>query len=188
MFKSLRGNFLVSATHLREVSFFKSVILVMDHTPQGAMGVVINQPMNVAIKDALEKHFEMPDSDHSLFSGGPVEPSAMMVLHSDPDAGPEGAMVIPGVYAGTSADIFDDIAEAIRNPDVSLKFRMFAGYSGWSSGQLDSEVGRGDWYILDADASLVFSDNPYEVWEQLMKQVHSQSGVIADLNQSHEWN
>lgn len=188
MFQSLRTQCLVSATHLRDTNFFKSVILLIEHTKTGAMGVIINRPMDVSITEALSKNFELPESDKCLYSGGPVEPTALLILHGDYPQAESKSEVMPGLFVGTQSSIFDTIAESLNDPSSTFQYRLFAGYSGWDGGQLESEIARGDWYLIPGDASYVFRDDPYEVWEDLLRKVHEQSGVISDRTQKHEWN
>jgi len=188
MFQSLRSQFLISATHLRDTNFYKSVVLLIEHTKDGAMGVIINRPMNLTVSAALEKHFEIPETDQRIYSGGPVEPAALLVIHNDDQLSDAVTNVLPGVNVGTQESIFDRISTSLNSPTDPFCFRLFAGYSGWTQGQLEGEIERGDWYLVPGDHSFVFRDDPYEVWEDLLRLVHQQTGVVTDPKQKHEWN
>ncbi len=188
MSQSLRSHFLISATHLRDTNFYKSVILLIEHNKDGAMGVIINRPLNLKVHSALEKHFDIPESKQCIYSGGPVEPAALLVMHNEDSLADDVTNILSGANVGTHESIFDRIADSIRNPEDPFRFRLYAGYSGWSKGQLEGEIERGDWYRLPGDASYVFCDDPYEVWEELLRKVHEDIGVITDPQQKHEWN
>lgn len=169
---SLRGKFLIAAKNLRDGNFYKTVVLLLEHNDSGAMGLVMNRPMDVSVSSALSQHFEMPESDHFLYSGGPVEPNALLILHNSEEYDQEHTPVIPGVYVGTSPDVFDKVVDAACETESTFQFRIFSGYSGWGEGQLEGEIGRGDWYELPAEADYVFRTDPYELWEDVLSDYH----------------
>ena len=85
MTDSFKGHFLIATQHLRDGNFFKSVVLMIEHNSNGAMGLVVNRPLDVTVREALSPQFRLPDSPHSLFDGGPVEENALLILHNSPD-------------------------------------------------------------------------------------------------------
>ena len=80
--KSLRGQYLISGKWLRDPNFYKTVVLMVEHNAQGAMGLVVNRPSSVTVAHALSEHFNLPETDDLVYVGGPVEPSALFVLHN----------------------------------------------------------------------------------------------------------
>ena len=157
MSDSLRGQFLIAAKHLRDNNFFKAVVLMLEHSDEGAMGVVINHPMDVSVSSALSKHFEMSRAGQCLLAGGPVEENALLILHNSCDYDQEHDAIVPGVFVGTSPDVFERVVESSleEHDDDStneFEFRIYAGYSGWGAGQLEQEMGRGDWFSVPASA------------------------------------
>jgi putative transcriptional regulator len=195
MDESLRGKFLIAAKHLRDGNFFKAIVLMLEHNEEGAMGLVINRPMDVSLSEALSKHFEFPTSDHPLFCGGPVETNALLILHNSTDHDQEHDSIVPGVFVGTSPDIFDKVVSSVgqeedgqTEQDADFRFRIFAGYSGWSAGQLEFEVGRGDWLSVKADSRHVFEHDPYEAWENVMATFYKDHRLFPDQPPSPEWN
>jgi len=166
----IQGRLLVAAKHLLDPNFFKSVVLMIEQGPNGAMGVVINRPSDIAVSHALSGHLDVQGMDESVFYGGPVEPSGLIVLHDRGDLS-QSESVIPGVYGPTRADVFEEVIRAAQADEHSTTFRVYRGCAGWSPGQLESELDRGDWYAVPASSKLVFSDNPYSLWEQLTDQI-----------------
>jgi len=175
----LRGHVLIAARHLRDSNFYKTVVLLVEHNDGGAMGLVINRPLDVSVSDALGRHFEMPQSRHHVFSGGPVEPNALLILHNSSECDQEHAAIVPGVYVGTSADIFDRVAAEAASEATEFQFRIFSGYSGWGAGQLEEEISRGDWFFMAGDARYVFNGNPYGVWEEVLREFRLRHRILS---------
>lgn len=188
MSDSLRGRFLIAATHLRDSNFFKAVVLMLEHNDAGAMGLVINSPMDIPVSQALARHFEVPDSEHFLFAGGPVEDNALLILHNSGDYDQEHEPVVPGVFVGTSPDVFDKVVESASDPESDFQFRIYAGYSGWGAGQLEHELDRGDWFQIDASSELVFRDDPYDVWELAIGSFQEKHRILPNQPPSPELN
>ena len=125
MSDSLRGKFLIAATHLRDGNFYKAVVLMLEHNAEGAMGLVLNRPMDANVSEALSSHFQMPSSDDLLFNGGPVETNALLILHNSVDYDQEHEPIVPGVFVGTSPDVFDKVAASVGDPDDDFRFRIY---------------------------------------------------------------
>lgn len=192
MSESLRGHFLIAAKHLRDSNFFKAVVLMLEHNEDGAMGVVINHPMDVSVSSALSKHFEMSRAGQCLLAGGPVEENALLILHNSRDYDQEHDPVVPGVFVGTSPDVFERVVESSLEDNEEngsdFEFRIYAGYSGWGAGQLEYEISRGDWFSIPASADLVFGREPYDIWEDALKNFHEKKRLLPNQPQNPEWN
>ncbi len=188
MVNSLRGHFLLATRHLHDPNFFRSVVLLLEHNEEGAMGVVVNRPSSVNVAHALTGHFDVPNSEDVIYVGGPVEPSALSMLHSSDEWGSSELAVIPGVYIGSSAKAFRDIVVSGHRNPASCNFRIYSGYSGWGEGQLESELARGDWFTLPASAEFVFHLQPYEMWDLLLREFHKQHRILPIPSDKAEWN
>ena len=171
MSTSLRGQCLVAAKSLRDPHFYKTVVLLLEHSAQGATGVVLNRPSSVHVSSALAGHFSIPDSEEAVFIGGPVEPTAMVMLHDSDEVGCSESSPAAGVFVGGSAESFERVLLPDDDEDSSIRYRVFAGYSGWSAEQLEGEIERGDWLLHAGSHSLVFETDPYEVYEVALEQV-----------------
>ena len=166
-FPSLSGQFLVAMPHMEDPRFRGAVILVLDHREAGALGVVINDPVeNFSFYDLLKElnidhNHKIPD--HSLLRGGPVKPVRGFVLHRAAEQHPHSEQINEDFAWSFSVDILRDIV-AGRGPSL---YRLALGSAGWEEGQLESEIGENDWLVAPASPDLVFSDNPEQVWHQV---------------------
>jgi putative transcriptional regulator len=186
-FHSLQGLFLMSAGHLRDPSFFRTVVLMLEHTPETAMGLVINRPSAMTIRKALSAAGAVNAGDAPLFIGGPVEPNSLFILHNCTALAASDREVAPGIFLAGSEHSFD----AVVNPEESgetPRFRLLSGYAGWSGGQLEGELARGDWHILPADPALVLEDDPYGIWEVCLRRVQRLNRILNVEVRNPEWN
>ena len=132
---SLHGNLLVASPSLLDPNFRRTVILVTEHTEEGAAGLVLNRPSPVAVTSAVPQLEPVVDDDDPVWVGGPVQPEAVLVLGEflDPD---EAAVPLFGSLGFPSLDTPEEIVP------LTTRRRIFAGYAGWGSGQLEDELAR----------------------------------------------
>ncbi len=185
---SLKGQFLIAGQRLRDPNFFQSVILLVEHGEGGSMGLVVNRPSNVPLARALAEHFELPESDELVYVGGPVEPAALFVLHSAADLEADNDSVVPGIFVGSSPDIFERVIDQVSGGTGNLKFRVFAGCAGWSPGQLEEELARGDWFLLSASAQDILPDDPYSLWDDQVEKVQVANRTLPQPPSDPRWN
>lgn len=176
---SLRGQCLIAAKSLRDENFYKTVVLMLEHTEHGATGLVLNRPSSVCVAHALSGHFNLPDTDEVVFMGGPVEPSALLILHDAEALGCSDSSPVPGVFVGGSAESFEQVLlSSTSDEEDRTRFRVFSGYSGWGEGQLEGEIERGDWLIHAGSHELVFEIDPYEVYEVALQQFFGANDLL----------
>ncbi len=188
MSESLRGHFLIAARKLLDENFYRSVVLIVDHNEEGAMGLIVNRPSTVHVANALSEHFPLADCEELLYLGGPVHESALFILHNQSGLDLEEKPVIPGLFVGSSADAFETAVRTAAAGDPHMKYRIFCGCSGWGAGQLEAEMERGDWFHVPAQTDLVFADTSDSVWDQVRRQVHRSPDLLPDLPGEPEWN
>jgi len=188
MSESLRGHFLVAGPRLRDPNFFKTAVLIFEHGDEGAMGVIINRPSSISVANAMGAHFKLPHTDDVVFVGGPVEPNALFIVHSADELSDGETPILPGLYVGTNADIFEDVVERAMCEDDGLPFRVYCGCAGWGAEQLEGELSRGDWFSVPADMDFLFDDNPYCVWERLVAKVYETHRLLPHSCDNPEWN
>jgi putative transcriptional regulator len=170
--KSLQGQLLIASPKLFDPNFFRSVVLLVQHTEAGALGLVLNHPLEMTINDAWGQVSEMPcEASGFLHQGGPCE-GPLMVLHTDGSI-PE-MPVLPQVFFTTDRD---DIQQLVTQNHSKMKF--FVGYAGWSPGQLESELEEGGWLMTPAANKHIFGDGE-ELWPALMKEISE--AIFANLN------
>lgn len=179
MTEFLQGHFLIAAKRLRDDNFYKTVVLLLEHGDHGAMGLVINRPSSIKVSHALAGHFDLPDTEDVIYGGGPVEPSALVILHDDASFSDNGPTVLPGLFIGGSPDAFERvIGEAAASDSMKHSFRVFSGYAGWGPEQLEGEIARGDWLIHPACRELVFYDDPYAIYDVLLQRFYEKNPIL----------
>lgn len=160
---SLKGQLLLDGGNLRGSWFHRTVVLVCQHDPEGAFGLVLNRDAGRKVGDALVANLPESIKELDLLVGGPVQPTAMSYLHTDaflPDAN-----VLPNLSLGHSLDELVELAESFS---PARRFRLFAGYAGWSPGQLDEELQRQAWLTHPASLHWVFDVPPAALWGQVL--------------------
>jgi putative transcriptional regulator len=166
--KSRRGQLLIASPRLRDPNFFKSVVLIVKDEDEGALGVILNRPLEITVADACgEQVIAAQDVDEPIHQGGPCD-GPLTVLHGNPAAG--GEEVLDGVRFSMDKE---DIEWLMANNSGPIKY--FAGYSGWGEGQLQAEIDEGAWQLVPASADHVF-DMPaawskLSTWLSLGKQI-----------------
>jgi putative transcriptional regulator len=162
---SLAGQLLVATPSMGDPRFYQTVIMLVRHDRTGAMGIVVNRPLQerplAALLEALGEKADGAAGNVRIFAGGPVQPELGFVLHSA-EYRRADTMEIDGHVAMTSSrEILRDIA-ANRGPKQSL---VAFGYAGWAPGQLEGELVQGVWFTAPADAKLIFEEERERVWE-----------------------
>jgi putative transcriptional regulator len=171
--KSLQGYFLIASAKLLDPNFFHSVILVVQHDENGAIGLVLNQPTQMTIAQAWSQISQAPYENSALVhQGGPCE-GPLMVLHARESAAQ--VAVLPGVYFSNQADSITSLVELDADP-----MRFFVGYAGWQAMQLESEIAESAWMVLPASAAEVF-DAPADQWTVLTRRFQ-RSTAVANID------
>jgi len=159
------GRFLVATRSLAGPFFAETVILLLEYSDQGAMGLVVNRPTPTLLGDLLPEVSRLSQRRDRVHVGGPVDPGLMtfLVRSSSPV---EGAMAVAKhVYAtGNPATL----RAVIQSATPASHFHAFVGYSGWGAGQLDHELARGDWHVGEARAEAIFDDAPDDLWQRIV--------------------
>src|SRR5258705_1954854 len=160
---SLQGQLLIASPKLFDPNFFRSVILLVQHGENGALGLVLNPPLEMTIANAWEQVSEMPcEATGFLHQGGPCD-GPLMALHTDASI-PE-MTVISDVFFTTDRD---SIQQLVTQNHSQMKF--FVGYAGWSPGQLEAELEGGGWLMTPAAKLHIFGDVE-DLWPVLMKEI-----------------
>jgi putative transcriptional regulator len=181
--KSLKGQLILDNGKLRGSFFHRTVILICQHDSEGAFGLVLNRAMNNKVGEAVVANLPDTLKEAPLFLGGPVQPQALSYLHNDaflPDAN-----VMTNLSLGHSLDTLIDLGESF-SPSVRLK--IFAGYAGWSPGQLDEEMKRDTWMTHPASLELVFHPQPDQLWPTILKEKGWKYKLIAEGPEDPSWN
>lgn len=159
MHDSIRGRLLVAAPNLLDDNFYRTVVFVLEHSPQGAIGVVLNRPSELPVRTAIEGWAQEAAEPAVVFLGGPVSPSSVIALASfDPAPTGEGWNQILGSIGTVDLELSPEQVFGLEG------VRMFAGYAGWTGGQLEAELLTGSWFVVEAEHDDVHSADPTELW------------------------
>ena len=167
------GMLLVATPALQDPNFVDTVVLLLDVTEEGALGVVLNRPSQVLVADVLEPWRDVVGEPEVLFRGGPVGTDGALAVARLRDAqdAPVGWRPVAGLIGMVDLDTPTELV------DGSLSaMRVFAGYAGWGAGQLDDEVERQDWYVVTSEADDPFRDDPEGLRRDVMRR---QPGMLA---------
>jgi len=171
-----KGQLLLDSGQLRGSFFQRAVVLVCEERPGGAIGLVLNRASGTNVGGMLIAGLPQTLKGYPLFVGGPVEPSALSFLHTETLL--PSANVLPNLSVGHSWEGLCEIEESFS---PTRKMRVFAGYTGWSPGQLEEEVRRGAWIRHPASVPLVFETNPRQLWETILRQKGRRYRLLAQM-------
>lgn len=173
--ESTRGQLLIAGPTLRDPNFWRTVVLVVEHSEAGALGLVLNRPSDSKVVEAVPQLADLVDDDDEVLVGGPVGQSAVIVLADFED--PEEAAMIAfdnvGVLGGGTPH--EELGSGLRQA------RIFAGHSGWGPGQLDGELERGDWILEPAQYSDAFAEDPTELWVEVLERKGGSYALVARM-------
>jgi putative transcriptional regulator len=173
---SLRGKLLIAGPMLKDPPFERTVVLITEHTDEGAMGLVLNRPSDAVVVDAVPDLAWVTDADDSVFAGGPVAPNGVIVLAEWID--PALAVVrveddlgfVPGDTEDTGA-----LAAAIR------RARVYAGHAGWGPGQLEAEVAEESWIVESPLREELFSADPEGLWAAVLRRMGREFALLSTM-------
>jgi putative transcriptional regulator len=160
--ESLRGQLLIAGGALFDPNFRQAVVLIGEHNEEGALGVVLNRASSLAVVEAFPALAELAGADERLYVGGPVQPSSPVLLAelAHPDFADLLVFDSIGFLVG---DVKPEAGRAIQ------RARVFAGYAGWGSGQLEAEMAQGSWILAPARAEDVFTSDPASLWRTVLE-------------------
>jgi len=159
--ESLQGQLLISAPGLQDPNFHKTVLLMIQHSDQGALGLILNRPIETTIEEVWSQVSELPcNAEGALYQGGPC-PGPLMVVHTDGTA--SDTEIFGGIYFSTDKEGIEQLVVSANSP---LKF--FVNYSGWGPGQLEDEIERGGWLCTPASPDQIFRGDE-ALWDATLR-------------------
>lgn len=173
---SLRGRLLVATPVLLDPNFVRTVVLMLEHNEDGAVGVVLNRPSDLTAAEALTAWEPVCADPTVVFVGGPVQPGGVIGLaeiSAHPSA-PTGGVTV--LWPGLGTVDLDADPDAIEPRPTRV--RCYAGYSGWGPLQLEGELATGSWFVVDADPSDPWTSQPGRLWSEVLRR---QPGRIAQF-------
>lgn len=160
------GQLLVAAHKLRDPNFGETVVLLLEYSEEGALGVILNRPTTVSLPAAFPDIADLEGSGEFVFFGGPVALASMLMVLRAAEGREGDRPAFADLYWTGRVERLEELAGQAES-----SFRVFAGHSGWAPRQLDNEVERGDWHIVPATVDTVFDPTPFGLWDRLMRRI-----------------
>ena len=175
------GRLLVATPLLGDPNFRRAVVLIVEHeTVEGTLGVVLNRPTAVGVRQVLEEWTELTTEPSVVFRGGPVAPNSALALAVVPGTDePVGWHPLDGAPAMARLGLVDlDAPPGLLAPAI-VSLRVYAGYAGWSAGQLVAEIEEGAWYVLHGEPADAFSADPERLWPAVLRRQGGELAYVA---------
>ena len=178
--ESVRGQLLIAGPTLSDPNFWRTVVLIVEHTDEGALGLVLNRPSETTVAEAVPQLDEVLDTDDDVYIGGPVQPSGVIVLARFEDPGEAALLAFEDVGVLGVGEL--GVGDGEGAPPVGVRRgRAFVGHAGWGPGQLDFELERGDWILEPAVLTDAFSAAPRELWGAVLTRKGGSYALIARM-------
>ena len=173
---SLRGKLLLAGPMLKDPNFDRSVVLITEHSEDGAMGLILNRPADATVGDAVPDLTWVADADDPVYVGGPVAPNGVIVLAEWADPGQAVVLVEDdlGFVPGDAEDP-DTVAAAIR------RARVYAGHAGWGPGQLEDELAEEAWIVETPRREELFSDDAEGLWSAVLRRMGREFALLSTM-------
>ncbi|MBT1062174.1 YqgE/AlgH family protein [Bowmanella sp. Y26] len=170
--QSFENHFLIAMPSLEDPYFSRSLTYICEHNEHGAMGIVINQPTGLHLKEMLkqvDESIEVDDdkAEQLVLAGGPVSPDRGFILHSTQPGWASSLALTSEIMVTTSKDILNVLGNS-KAPEKSL---VALGYAGWSAGQLEEEIQHNSWLLIEADADLLFNVPIHKKWQAAVQKL-----------------
>ncbi|MBA2505457.1 MAG: YqgE/AlgH family protein [Thermoleophilaceae bacterium] len=172
---SVKGQLLVAAPQLQDPNFARSVVLMVDHGDEGALGVVLNRATETRAAEAADELSALIGDEEPLHVGGPVQTTAIVVVAEFPEEDPAAVIATGSIGLLSSEADMGEVAERIG------RARAFAGFAGWGPGQLDEELEREDWILAPAGPNDVFTADPEGLWGVVLERLGPQYALVARM-------
>jgi putative transcriptional regulator len=172
---TLRGRLLVATPPLVDPNFDRSVVLLLEHGDEGALGIVLNRPTDATLASVLPEWHEHASAPGVVFSGGPVAPEAVIALARGGRETSVGWVSILGEIG--TVDVGGDPADLDFRLDA---LRVFVGYAGWGSGPLEAELAQEAWFVVTTNASDPFSADPEHLWRDVLRRQRGRVAMFAN--------
>ena len=174
--ESLRGKLLLASPTMADPNFARSVVLIAEHTEEGAMGLVLNRPALTTVEDAVPDLAWLTDEDAQVYVGGPVAETAVIVLAEFDRPDLAGALVDGDLgFIGTDADDPTQLDGAVR------RARVFAGHAGWGPGHLEDELAEDAWIVEPPRREEVFTDDTEDLWAAVLRRKGRRYALLSTM-------
>lgn len=170
-----KGTFLIATPEIDSGFFFRGVILVCEHNPNGSFGILINKALDLELPEEIININQLANPHIGIRAGGPVQTNQMMLLHSSDKIDQQTLKVCDGVYLGGDLQFLQEAILDEKGPSIELCF----GYAGWGTGQLEREFLDGHWFLHPARADHIFQIAPEKLWQSLLREMGGKYATLS---------
>ncbi|MCB1134746.1 MAG: YqgE/AlgH family protein [Chlamydiia bacterium] len=170
-----KGTFLIATPDIDAGIFFRGVVLICEHSPNGSFGLVINKSLDLELPEDLINIRNLSNPHVAIRAGGPVQTNQMMLLHTSNTIPQQTLEVCDGVFLGGDLQFLQDCIADEGGPNVHLCF----GYSGWGAGQLEREFLDGHWLLSPATKRMVFETPVDQLWQSLLREMGGKYATLS---------
>jgi putative transcriptional regulator len=173
---SLRGRLLIASPVLVDPNFHRTVVLIAEHTEDGAMGLVLNRPAETLVADAVPDLTELADSGAPVYVGGPVAADAVIVLAEFDEPALAGVLLDDDLgFVGSGTEDLGAVAGGVR------RARVFAGHAGWGPGQLEAELEEDSWIVEPPRREEIFSEDTDALWASVLRRKGREYALLSTM-------
>ncbi|MCB1181216.1 MAG: YqgE/AlgH family protein [Chlamydiia bacterium] len=170
-----KGTFLIASPDVESGIFFRSVLILCEHSPNGSFGIVINKKLDLELPEEILSFERLSNPRIEIRAGGPVQTNQMILLHSSSDLPEQTIEICEGVYLGGDLQFLQEAVSSEGGPEIRLCF----GYTGWQSGQLEREFLDGGWFLHPASAKYVFEMPVHDIWQSLLREMGGKYATLS---------
>ncbi len=171
-----KGTFLIATPDVQsEGIFFRSVLLLCEHTTTGSFGIIVNKTMDLDLPEEIISHEQLNNPRIAIRAGGPVQTNQMMILHSSTKIPEQTIEICPGVFLGGDLQFLQEVLTSEEGPSLRLCF----GYTGWQAGQLEREFLDEEWFIHPASAKHIFETPADQLWQTLLQEMGGRYATLS---------
>lgn len=170
-----KGSLLIASPDIDTGVYFRSVIIICEHSPTGSFGLIINKSLDVELPEELINVKEFVNPNVQMRGGGPIQPNQMMLLHSSDHIPTQTLKLCDGVLLGGDLQFLQEAVSDVNGPAIRLCF----GYCGWGTGQLEREFLSGGWFLHPASAKHVFDIPPEKLWQNILREMGGKYATLS---------
>ena len=170
-----KGTFLIATPDIETGIFFRAVVLVCEHNPNGSFGLVINKSLDLELPEEIINIHNLANPHVGIRAGGPVQTNQMMLLHTSSQIPNQTLQICDGVFLGGDLQFLQEAITDESGPEIDLCF----GYAGWGAGQLEREFLDGSWFLHPASLRYIFHTSSDKIWSTLLREM---GGKYASLS------
>jgi putative transcriptional regulator len=170
-----KGTLLIATPDIEGGLFFRAVILVCEHNPNGSFGLVINKNLDLDLPEEIVNVQNLANPHVGIRAGGPVQTNQMMLLHGSAKPPPQTLQICDGVHLGGDLQFLQETLSDTQGPEIFLCF----GYAGWGGGQLEREFLDGGWFLFPASSRVIFHTAPEKMWQTLLREMGGKYACLS---------